>query len=561
MIVVDLLCLSKADVDYREGYKTLLHEVGHHVSEKGNIEAVTLREMRSDVAMSQMVRRTGRDPVKLIDYGLREYSLKDPYEFMADVYIVDKLGNNIQKRNLTNYLNELGIDSIEDVYKQLGIKVPVQEIQAVRNGNFIDFITVDTEVDPAVLAATPWYYIADKFSIVKHQPGKHDQKLHNPHKYVELSSKLPVKGQFKFPAGEYESYGAGDTLGKAYTIAKKVAGVKSAKEVRALGYRVVDINGQFHIIKAQSGGGGVNSQPAMRPLVASKASMGEAFPVDFPVSKTELRHSNENMISHFAGKPSPAQGGEKLKLNDVNVSWERRGEVKDSIVKDLTQRMQDKGHPVEYGDVNDTIGTWASTSNDESLMSLSLQKAAEEELGAKMSDWQKDNLKNVEKVRSDTYDWKFVSDAQGDQVYAFEKSVLLAAGKLNKATLAGSQPAASKAASKDFLRSMYNHTQDELKSAGVEYVTLYRGMRSPQKGFNTGDVGKLAKSNAMESWSINKGTAELGYFAGYGDGAVYRTIVPRDRILCTAMTGFGCLNEYEVLVLGNQPDDVVERIQ
>jgi len=184
---------------------------------------------------------------------------------------------------------------------------------------------------------------------------------------------------------------------------------------------------------------------------------------------------------------------------------------------------------VDRSAVNYMVGKWADTSNDHDAEALSMQEAVSEEFGVPLSDWQKDN---ISRVNSDPA--TFGGPVKGYVSREDERKVL---------------------------RAMYDNTQAELKTAGFEpgdTVTLFRGTTSERvTGRRTWDVEDY-KGNAIESWSISKGAAK-DFADGYGtgsQGSVLSMNVPIENIIGTAVTGFGCVNEGEFVVLGSVPSEV-----
>jgi hypothetical protein len=119
---------------------------------------------------------------------------------------------------------------------------------------------------------------------------------------------------------------------------------------------------------------------------------------------------------------------------------------------------------------------------------------------------------------------------------------------------------------RDFLRTMYNNTQDQLAAAGVKELTLYRG-QGHYKGLSRDQEGEdTLKSRPIGSWTYDK--AEGRKFAnmnangpgGKKGAVVFSATVPASRIVSCARTGFGCLGEKEVTILGGTDDVHVEHI-
>ena len=143
-----------------------------------------------------------------------------------------------------------------------------------------------------------------------------------------------------------------------------------------------------------------------------------------------------------------------------------------------------------------------------------------------------------------------------------------------------------------YLRAEYANTQDQLKKAGIDHVTLTRGMtwdpsETPDwakklKGRSGGGTALEVTSEdnpekinlplqPVTSWTSNPKTAvPLGAAStpaemyqrelGRSTFVNLKSNVPRERILSTARTGRGALPEYEVTVLGGPTDVEATRL-
>lgn len=184
---------------------------------------------------------------------------------------------------------------------------------------------------------------------------------------------------------------------------------------------------------------------------------------------------------------------------------------------------------VRRAGVSKLVAGWASTSNDQRPASLVMQEAVSGELGLHdTSQWA--NLDSLTKGE--------MAKLMGDGTYELCKVVA---------------------------RCMYEATQQELKRAGITEVVLYRGVKpdgmTPAGGYHDliraaaapKGPGKVAtvKLRPISSWAFRRNTA-LIFAGGLGSGGVFGASVPANRIFSTAMTGFGCLNEHEVVVLGGE---------
>ena len=190
--------------------------------------------------------------------------------------------------------------------------------------------------------------------------------------------------------------------------------------------------------------------------------------------------------------------------------------IKETIADELAERSG-----LEYDKVDQMVRQWASSSNDNDPEALHMQERASKMFGTDLSDWQKQKIKDLTGTSSFT-------DAEVDK----------------------------------FLKAMYDNTQDQFRAAGIDKVKLLRGMdlddndlmRLRAAGTKEGSTITM-KQNVMESWSLNEQTA------GDFGNMVIETDVPIDRIISNARTGFGCLDEYEFIVLGSDADELATVIK
>jgi SPP1 gp7 family putative phage head morphogenesis protein len=180
------------------------------------------------------------------------------------------------------------------------------------------------------------------------------------------------------------------------------------------------------------------------------------------------------------------------------------------------------------------IKTWAITSSDNSLDSVALQHVAGEKFKATPTRFIQEKIEFYKQY--DKVVW-------GETVAEATK----------------------------FLDAVYAETQEMLARWGVTELYLGRGMGGPEfedldevvafgrhkiQATANAPSGELARtqanysepidfqSNPLSSWSTNDGT-----FSTWGPYAVVAKI-PASRIISTSFTGFGCLNEYEFIVVG-----------
>lgn len=272
-----------------------------------------------------------------------------------------------------------------------------------------------------------------------------------------------------------------------------------------------------------------------------------------------------------AGKPFHDREGQRFidsaRKNDNEDEDYTAPRLKANIVKTLGDKlradpqwdaMREKlfAPPGTDDAVNTALRTWASTAADHDSVSLGLQLSAANEfkLDGSLTDALKERTGN-------------------DEVWRDAQALSQNLGR----TVGGTAPLGVYAGpvQRMVLRAMYDHTQNELSRAGVDEVTLYRGLTEPPKDYLSGDyadekagqqwrtlrdaVGGSApvRSNPLSSWTSRKDTARSFARGSSGEGVVLAASFPRERIISTPLTGLGCFGEAEWVVLGH-PDDIVE---
>lgn len=223
-------------------------------------------------------------------------------------------------------------------------------------------------------------------------------------------------------------------------------------------------------------------------------------------------------------------------IDGVDVTWLRDREFPSIYTEESIKWKANVVHSLsletglEEERVNEVVKAWAHTSNDSDPKSLGLQVAASDLFDTGLSDYQRLRL---EEWMDSVKEWEELEFPWEDEAFSV-----------------GAYTAA-KTDGKSILMAMYNKTQQEFKAAGVEKVILYRGVWGPVG--HAGDI-RTGDANAMESWGLNPNTARR--FASEGavipgpGGVVYQAEFPVERVLATPKTGFGCMNEYEYIVLG-----------
>jgi hypothetical protein len=169
------------------------------------------------------------------------------------------------------------------------------------------------------------------------------------------------------------------------------------------------------------------------------------------------------------------------------------------------------------------VKQWQTTSNDKNIMSIRVQDVAREIFEL-----------------NDSLGWRAEYDARST-VLSPEEHVALPISDIQKKLLSV------------FLKAQYAQTQEYLKKKGIKKLTVYRGFNDAEfeNSINGGgDYPGRGTTDAelelrpMSSFSVDPSTAQ-----SFGQLVIECTIDAED-IIALPLTGSGCLNESEVIVLG-----------
>jgi hypothetical protein len=218
---------------------------------------------------------------------------------------------------------------------------------------------------------------------------------------------------------------------------------------------------------------------------------------------------------------------EGVSMDDLMAEAKSGNLFGDSGRADLIAAMLSDGEPTFTADsreVNDLlrekavsmlIGQWAQTSNDSEPLSLAMQDAAQREFGL-----------------TGTVPFQVVGTAEAQQT---------ADGLTER----------SGSTYQDFVRTQYDQTQSALKDEGLnpnDTVTLYRG--TEQELDEPGARMEIAM-RPLSSFTPDPDVARLFTIDKKPDSPILKSEVPVSQILSIPSTGVGCLNEKEVVLLGN----------
>jgi hypothetical protein len=227
---------------------------------------------------------------------------------------------------------------------------------------------------------------------------------------------------------------------------------------------------------------------------------------------------------------------ERIKARGGKVTFDEAKDLLEMI--NLRQRQIDPLKEYHIADINDAeiadhlryqissdlIKNWAITSNGNDFVSLAMQDVAKKEFGiSAAANWQIDpeNQKKIDKIVK------------------------------NNGNLLGR-----------FLRAQYDATQEYFNRKGITKVTLYRGVKKfanheivestfPNGGKFTATLGL----RPLSAWSTSRRVAE-NFASAFEHSRLFRKEFDVKDILCFPGTGFGCLDEREMVVIGGNTKNI-----
>lgn len=336
-----------------------------------------------------------------------------------------------------------------------------------------------------------------------------------------IGKSIVAKYRMRFIREAEQAYREGITLSPSAKNAYE-AEVRRAATVLAIArmsgtpdYEVSDWNDLLKS-KEKSSNGQFSMEDTINKRVEEvKALFAQAQAVDFgssaydPSNKDD-KHNNFEFGTKFlqAGakiaKDAQAAGVQILTDNTILLE---SAYIKDTLVTDLAKRSG-----LEYGQVNDWVKSWAQSAQSPEAMQL--HYAASKEFDFKIP----------------SYIARKMKEYGTDREYGYS---------LNEA--------------KKLVKAMYDSTQERLASMGYgpdDEIPLFRGVRRTQgalKKYPLTNDTYLYSGSPLESWTHSTYTAKQ--FAK-GIKGVISMKVKRKNIFSTALTGIGCFNEGEVIVLG-----------
>jgi len=188
----------------------------------------------------------------------------------------------------------------------------------------------------------------------------------------------------------------------------------------------------------------------------------------------------------------------------------------------------DSTHVRAQDTIEDMVSQWAGTSGDHSPGALRMQAAAAEEFGVPLGKYLTDQI-------------AFTFRATGGNVWA-------------------GVPDWVRDSMRAMARHQYDLTQAEFARQGVTHVFAYRGISVAEGIFDertgrrisAGESGATTvESSPLSSWSVDDSTSmEFATQDDPGGAYLLSASIPVERVFSMPLTGFGCVGEYEFVILG-----------
>ncbi len=192
------------------------------------------------------------------------------------------------------------------------------------------------------------------------------------------------------------------------------------------------------------------------------------------------------------------------------------------------------------------VSSWAGTAADHDELAIALQVAAKEAFG--LDDCAMDHIPwHADRATEDGFssDVQYILDNHRPFLHAF-------------------------------LRAQYEETQDQFRQLGIKEVTLFRGFRFhrqddplPDWVSHVDDDGIQMPVQLQPMSSFGAEYDSCKYFAAGAHhsvlsdryaGFMMAVTIPVEKVIGTCRTGFGCLIESEMVVLGGTYDSFVSKI-
>jgi len=266
----------------------------------------------------------------------------------------------------------------------------------------------------------------------------------------------------------------------------------------------------------------------------------ESGAVSHEQAKRVFRGASEKAISPDHGG-TPEQKAEraefKKRVVEETVSRVKERLSEDDVPESLLKAMRFDRPEYSEGSaggeqkrtalVRGMVDRWADTSGDSDPPAVGVQRAIAAELSREIPDLKDSELKHLGQYGRRPISTEDILKARQIETLVGESGAVRAV-----------------------VRAQYEATQQYFKEQGIKELTLHRGFHAPN--LKESDDAEILMQPAS-SFSLNRRTAEM--FANdmeYAFSGLATVTVPVSRVFSTPATGFGCLPEQEVVVLGGK---------
>lgn len=306
----------------------------------------------------------------------------------------------------------------------------------------------------------------------------------------------------------------------------------TANEKAGLFGVVKPVVGTAHTVKPEVAASYAAASTAAASLSSAKSSTSlSGIPSAKEIEASGGQVSTQDFDSTSSGGKFMKEVGElKSKMeaetngpvgNKVGVQKRISSQLKDSP---NFEALATAGNKTPEGLVKALVSTWAGSSGDSNALSVAVQLAVRDVFDMKSGDLEMKALGTLK-------------DHTEDEAYK------AAANMLGIDTKGMKNMDGIKAGLREFVGAQYRSTQTWLKEQGIKHVSVFRGMRVGV-GSAKPTMTDL-KLQPASSFSTNLGTAK----SFSGGHTVFMARVPAAQVLGSYLTGFGCSNEHEVVLL------------
>ena len=283
---------------------------------------------------------------------------------------------------------------------------------------------------------------------------------------------------------------------------------------------------------------------------------GESTPGATATGKSAAKRHFNSLTPSYSVRNGAVDGAAARLLAEDGTLRERWDEARSAHVAAYAEAGAFEPSTTEQ--VGDVVSAWQSTSGDSDAHALSIQMAAGREFRIDDDDGVLRNTQyeDIRQMARSYYDGTVQPD------------------------LPAYVPNNTGDTTRVILRAMHQQTQAALAKDGVTEVTLYRGLRQPERDYSVDpDAGRYVNQVQGDAWDglvkttgsiaevrgspLSSWTSDQKVAASFarGGGLMLTATFPASRILSTARTGVGTLNEKEWVVLDGGGYVKIDRVR